>query len=455
MGTRIMLSGVSALTLALVLALVVACNRNDRAASNPVSPPAAAPARQAAAPTDEDIVNAYVYLLGRLLILRQQRLDFEKGGFEWNKAVHHPRGGVDWPNPNLDVLYTEAWVAVDENTCIQVELPKITGRYYTWEMLNGWGEVSVNINERTFPQQPHGKYALCLKGSHAQVPPGMLRVDLPSKTSRVLTRIELGADPAQAARLQKQMTLTPLGQPRIEPYPKVPLFDNVTFMGAEAFDFADAILKGEPDINPGMEAIRRTVADVAALAKSGPAGRERVQKVIQTQAVPQFLKRAHAFDASRNGWIRASKSGNYGDDYWMRSIVDFVGIWGNNPGEVVYYGQVGLDGGASYTQTYPASELPRDKATYFWSVIAVDGRDFRVIPNRLDRFLLNNQSPLKYNADGSLTLGFGPQVPRGVPESNWLPTPKGEPYTLTYRFYGPHEDIVQGRWFPPALVRQD
>ena len=32
--------------------------------------------------TDEDIKNAYVYLLGRLVILRQQRLDFEKGAFE-------------------------------------------------------------------------------------------------------------------------------------------------------------------------------------------------------------------------------------------------------------------------------------------------------------------------------------------------------------------------------------
>src|ERR1043165_4879522 len=90
--------------------------------------------------TDEDIKNAYIYLLGRLVLLRQQRLDFEKGGFEWNQVVHQKPGGVDWPNPNLDVVYTEAWVAVDENTCVQLDIPKITGRYYTWEMLNCWGE---------------------------------------------------------------------------------------------------------------------------------------------------------------------------------------------------------------------------------------------------------------------------------------------------------------------------
>lgn len=445
---------VSALAAILVIG-VGACNRSSPDTSTATPAPASEPSSAKTGLSDEDIANAYVYLLGRLLILRQQRLDFEKGGFEWNKVVNQKVGGVDWPNPNLDVVYTEAWVAVDEDTCVQLDIPKITGRYYTWELLNGWGEVSVNINDRTFPQRPYGKYALCLKGSAVQVPPELLRVDLPSKTSRVLTRIELGADPKEAIRLQHQLKLTPLGEPKIEPFTQVPLFDNVKFMGVEAFDLADVILNGEPDINPGMEGIRKTVADVAALVKSGPEGRERVRRVIETHAVPEFLKRSHALDTTGNGWARASKSGNYGDDYWMRSIVDFIGIWGNNAAEVVYFGQAGLDGSATYLQKYPADALPKGKAKYFWSVIAVDSKDFRVIPNPFDRFLLNNQSPLKYNADGSLTLGFGPKQPQGVPDTNWLPTPQGGKFGLTYRFYGPNEDVANGTWFPPPLVKQD
>ena len=55
-----------------------------------------------------------------------------------------------WANPNLDVAYSEAWVAVDENTPVILEVPKIEGgRYYSWQMLNGWGETVLNINERT------------------------------------------------------------------------------------------------------------------------------------------------------------------------------------------------------------------------------------------------------------------------------------------------------------------
>jgi len=65
----------------------------------------------------------------------------------------------------------------------------------------------------------------------------------------------------------------------------------------------------------------------------------------------------------------------------------------------VYFGRVDLDGGRTYTQTYPKAALPESKARYFWSVVAVDNVRYRVIPNALDRHLLNKQSKLTPNAD--------------------------------------------------------
>ena len=64
------------------------------------------------------------HLLGRLLVTRQQQLDFQEG-FKWNELVHRKPGAVDWPNPNLDVAYSEAWVAVDESSCTIIDVPKI------------------------------------------------------------------------------------------------------------------------------------------------------------------------------------------------------------------------------------------------------------------------------------------------------------------------------------------
>ena len=100
--------------------------------------------------SDQDIADAYLYLLGRLLVLRQENIDFRDEGFKWNEIIYRTPGGVAWANPNLDVAYSEAWVAVDENTPVILEVPKIEGgRYYSWQMLNGWGETVPNINERT------------------------------------------------------------------------------------------------------------------------------------------------------------------------------------------------------------------------------------------------------------------------------------------------------------------
>ena len=141
----------------------------------------AAIAVQAAQPahlSDKEIVDAYHYFLGRLLVLRQEHLDLQGTG-RWNVLVHREAGGVASANPNLDVTYSEAWIAVDKGSCTIVELPVIRPRYYTVQVLNGWGETVVNINERNFPERPAGRFGLCLRGVEIALPPNSLRIDLP------------------------------------------------------------------------------------------------------------------------------------------------------------------------------------------------------------------------------------------------------------------------------------
>lgn len=410
--------------------------------------------------SDQNISDAYIYLLGRLLVLRQEHLDFQNEGFKWNELIYRKPGGVAWANPNLDVAYSEAWVAVDENTPVILEIPKVEGgRYYTWQMLNGWGETVLNINERTFPQKPYGKYALVLKGSNPEIPSDALRVELPGKKSRVLARVELGSDPQEAVRLQKQFKLTTTGTPKIEPAINIPLFTNDKLPGVEAFDKASEILASEPDINPGMGPLQAKVKATESLVKSGEEGRARVDGLIRQKAIPQFQADLMKLGTTKNGWNRPAKIGNYGSDYLSRSVVDLAGIWANNNQEAVYFtthtdgDSTPLDGSYVYTLAFPKDHLPMELVQYFWSVIAVDSVKFQVIPNPLNRFLLNKESPLKSNQDGSLTLVFAPEAPSGYPQSNWLPTPAGQNYNLTFRFYGPSKKLVEGRYFPPPIVK--
>ena len=417
-------------------------------ASTVITTAHAQPARGIA---DRDIVEAYEYMLGRWLVLRQENLDF-KEGFKWNQIIHREPGGVDWANPNLDVVYSEAWVAVDDKSCTLIELPEIKGRYYTVQALNGWGEVTANVNERTHPKHPFGKFAFCVKDTKATLPKGTLRINVPSKKSRILMRIELGANPAEAIALQKKTTMKATGSPQIDS-PVVNLdFPNSKLPGVEGFDKTEEILASEADLNPGMIDVRDKARAIAKAA-ADPAQRARIDEVIRKLAIPSFLGEIPKMGKQVNGWIRPRIIGNYRSDYVMRSITNYAGIWANNGKEVVYFTAQGLDGSQTFIQTYPKDALPASKTRYFWSVAVVDGADYKVIPNSLNRYLLNKQSPLKPNDDGSLTLAFAPKQPDGIPESNWLPTPNGKKYNMTYRFYGPSKDVIDGKYDPPPLVR--
>jgi hypothetical protein len=175
--------------------------------------------------------------------------------------------------------------------------------------------------------------------------------------------------------------------------------------------------------------------------------------VIRKRAIPIFLAETRKPGTAKQGWIRPRATGNYGSDYLMRSATNLIGIWANSPKEALYFGAVGIDGNQTFTQTWPADALPASKAKYFWSVIVVDGLQYRVVPNPLNRFLLNKQSQLQFNPDGSLTLAFAPRQPPGIPPSNWLPTPEGRRYNMTLRFYGPAKDVADGAYYPPPLLQ--
>ena len=410
--------------------------------------------------SDNEISSSYIYLLSRLLVLRQQQLDFQEG-FKWNELVHRKPGEVDWPNPNLDVAYSEAWVAVDEMSCLVVTVPQITGRYYTVQFLNGWGETVANINERVFPQHPSGEFAVCLAGSQVSVPAGAQRVDVPVKYMRVLLRVALGASWDEAVALQHQFEFRAVGEAALPAIPKTPIFDIETLLGVEAFEAAEAALDSEADINPGMEQLQATTRAIAQAVKD-PATRARVDQVIRSTAFAAFKKAMPTLGDGtvKNGWVLSSTIGVYGTNWLLRTLVNDGGIWANTMEEVIYYKAfVGPDGNPlsgdhAYTLDFPKDQLPEHYATYFWSVIAVDSAHRRVLPNPQKRYLLNKETNPQYGQDGSLTLYFAAAQPKEAPDGNWLPTPKGMGYSLTFRFYGPKGAVADRSYFPPPLVKQ-
>lgn len=427
----------------------------------PAVPPAPALAQAAAAtrPDEQTIRDAYLYLLGRLLVIRQEQMDREADGFAWNTIHYNPLGSADFVNPNFDVAYLEAWLATDDDAGVLLEVPEVQGRYYTAQILDEWGEVITNINERTFPSKPFGKFAFVKPGSTVAVPPDAARIELHSAKAKLLARVELKGDPDGALALQKKFKATPLGTVTPVPAPEVPGFDNKTLIGVEAFDNVDAVLASALDVSPIAAAMQQKVHFVADYAASGPEARATVDTLLRDTVIPDFVKNGIARSvAVRNGWAIGNLAGIYGSNFIRRTVGDYAGIWANTPDEVVYFSLVSdaagkpVDGAKSYVIHFPANDLPTSVVDGYWSVILVGVPDYRVVPNPLKRYNFNSNSKLALEADGSLKIGVGPKPVAGVPETNWLPSPQGQPFSLTFRAYVPKPAARQGEWTPPALT---
>jgi hypothetical protein len=412
----------------------------------------------AQAPDEQSISDAYVYLLGRALVIRQERGDLKEPKAAYNRIKYNPRGSADFVNPNFDVAYLEAWFAVDDHSTAILDVPQVQGRYYTVQILDEWGEVIANINERTFPSKPYGKFALVKPGSRAAIPPGAGRIELHSSKAKMLARVELKDSPDEATRLQKAFKVSMSSQPRIAPPPAIPAFDNQDLIGVELFEHAAPILASALDIAPNAAPLQQKVRSVAAYVASGKEARAAVDRQLREKTIPAFKRYATTEAAPyRNHWLGAAPSGNYGADYRLRTMVNLMGIWGNTADEVIYFGafrdaeERPLDGGKSYLMHFAPDALPDAVVNAYWSVILVGVPDYRVVPNALKRYNFNNHSALQKEADGSLKIGIGPRPVKGVPESNWLPSAEGQPFSLTFRTYVPKE-IIRREWAPPPLV---
>lgn len=413
-------------------------------------------------PSDSAITEAYLYLLGRMLVVRQEHADAAEAGFAYNTIKFNPLGSAEFVNPNFDVAYLECWFAVDDDTAVLLEVPEVTGRYYTAQILDEWGEVIVNINDRATPAKPFGMFALTKPGSDPRIPDGATRIDLHSSKAKMLARVELQSDPQAAVDLQHQFRVTPLGEVAISSPPAIPAFNNRTLLGVEAFELAGAVLSTALDVSPDAAALQLLTHSVAAYVAAGKDARERVDQLLRTTVIPEFVANAIATAAPyRNHWAGGGIAGNYGADVRLRTVINYAGIWANTDAEVIYYvalrdsDEEPLSGDNSYVIRFPAEALPESIVDAYWSIILVGMPDFRVVDNPLKRYNFNTYSPLTRQADGSLSIAIGPEALPDVPESNWLPAPLGQPFSLTTRFYVPKHEYrpPRGTWAPPAVTK--
>lgn len=408
-------------------------------------------------PTDQDIVDAYTYLYGRYLVIQQENHDINVEKVGYNKIKYNPLGTAQFVNPNLDVAYLEAWLAVDADHSVILNVPKIEGRYYTAELLNGWGEVIVNINNRNYPKTPYGKFALVLKGTNPTIPADAVKIELPSEKTKMLARVELKGTPDIAQKLQRQFTLTVPEGIKITPPVTIPDFTPKAPIGGEIFDKVEEVIASYPDVMPKAKEYQDKAISIEQYRKTDDKAKARVDEIIKTKAIPGFLAGAKGFGTQKGGWSVSYVAGNFGNDILARDIINYGGLWANRKEEAVYFiglidskGQP-LTGDKVYEIRFPKDALPETAVDGFWSTTVYSVPDYRVVDNKLKRYNLNNVSGLKKNPDGSLSIWLASSLPKGAIESNWLPTPAGKGFSLNFRTYVPKKSVQEGKWFPAPI----
>jgi hypothetical protein len=106
-----------------------------------------------------------------------------------------------------------------------------------------------------------------------------------------------------------------------------------------------------------------------------------------------------------------------------------------------------LDGGKAYTLTLPGP-IP---AKNFWALTVYDNQTRSLLET--DQKLAgvdSNETGIKTNSDGSVTIWFGPKAPAGH-GANWVQTMPNKGFNVALRLYGPLEPWFSKSWKPGDL----
>jgi len=387
--------------------------------------------------------------------------------------------------PNHDTLYSLAWLDLKSQPIV-LHVPDVPDRFYVMELLSPYTENFDNLGTPTTGNHA-GDYAITGPRWKGTLKPGLTEIKSPYDRVWIAGRTLIRGvedEPAVQA-LQDQYTLTPLkkwGKPYTPKAPKKPdtTLNQATIPGTQSGDdpiaFFDALgdaLKQFPPpaadqplldqlktvgIGPKLHPSKNkqlSAGTLQGLRDAVAAGKAQVN-----QALAKLIASSLP---THNGYLVGS-TGTYDTNYTSRAIVDQIGLGAPLPTMALYplaltdRNLATLSGANSYVAHLPASMVP-PPVYGFWSVTLYDSSMF-LVPNSIDRYVLNDRSDLHYNADGSLDFYLQAAAPTNPDQlKNWLPVPSGA-FRIMVRLWGPDAAAIPGilagtGWQAPTILPCD
>jgi len=433
--------------------------------------------------------RAYIFAYPMVLMEYTRRNAVGPNGAGANRLAHAQTFPLAGPGnvirPNADTLYSSSWLDLSDEP-VMLHVPDTHGRYYLMQFMDAWTETFSVPGKRTTGTD-EGWFAIVGPGwAGHHLPDGAQRIDAPTNMVWLIGRTQTNgpSDYDNVHAIQRGYRLMPLSR-----YPDgvPPVPNGVTQRVARAemtpprqierlsplefFSTFATLLAANPphpDDAPMMKDLARIGIvpgkpfDPAAL---DPAAKLALEE--GAQAASKSLNGGsggssrRARPAGANGWsgglaAGTTAVGRYGTNYASRAAVARGGLGANPPEDAVYMNcnqdssGTALDGSNRYKLHFDKDKMPPVRA--FWS-LTMYGPDGFFVANPISRFAIGDRDALKFNADGSLDLYVDQSTPGPDKESNWLPAPAG-PFNVMFRLYWPKDEVLTGKWFPPALVRQ-
>lgn len=366
--------------------------------------------------------------------------------------------------PNVDTLYSVAWVDLDSGSCV-LQAPDHGDRYYSVQVALADTSSPWALGRRTHGGQlpevhlRRGELGSRERGDRVELSTPHRYLML---CCRTMVEPDDPADLARAHRLQDGLLLTRHGPGGPGPVRRVlPGATDAELATtaraaevAEAGAFRRALAAVVRDLAPAAVP-RRVLQDIATCglgeATDGPLPADAVERGL-ADGLARIEAHVRRMGSVVNGWALDPRGPDVGDDHLLRAAIAFSQIFINPPEEAVYPVCEVDDTGApldgrrgEYTWTLAADDLPPVDA--FWS-LTVYHRAGLLVANDLGRYAVGDRTPgVRPDAAGRVTVRVS-ATPPAAAAATWLPAPEG-PFRLMLRLYVPRDTA----WAPPPVVR--
>ncbi|TCU81354.1 hypothetical protein EDF48_1221, partial [Curtobacterium sp. PhB191] len=380
---------------------------------------------------------------------------------------------------NNDTLYSMAQVDLSSGP-VALHVPDTAGRYYVLQFVDAWTNNFAYVGHRATGTAA-GDYLLVPPDWDGEPDDDDTVIRFPTAVASIVGRwaVDGDTDLPTVHALQDATTLTPR-TPDAAPHglavPDPEVSDALAFLErfrvwSQQFPPAprDAAVQrsfaGLGVNSPASPYVGLPDDAVAALTSALEGASARLRQILESGSSPQV-----------NGWKMTLHVFDYNLDFFEVGALDderfriedptlryaeragaaLGGLWGNHAYEAAYVMTFVDDHGDQLdgTHEYTFRLAPPPPVGAFWSLTMYGVPDFFLVANPINRYSIGDRTPdVAQDADGALTITIAHQPPDS-PDANWLPSPAGR-FRPVLRMYEPGDEVLDGRWTPPAIVRTE